>query len=101
MQVQTVVDGKALHVYLAGEIDHDSAPRIREKIDDKVTECRPCVLRLDFSDVSFMDSSGVGLVMGRYRHAHALGCATEVTHLTPRYEKIMKMSGLSKIVKFS
>ena len=100
MQVQTTVSGRILTARLTGEIDHASAPRIRERIDDAVTEYAPTLLRLDFRAVSFMDSSGVGLVMGRYRHAKSLGCETQVANLSRRYETIMKMAGLAKIVRF-
>ena len=100
MQLQTTVSGRVLTAYLTGEIDHASAPRIREKIDDAVVEYAPTVLRLDFRGVSFMDSSGVGLVMGRCRHAKSLGCDTQVANASRRYETILKMAGLAKIVRF-
>ncbi len=101
MQVQTVADGKTLRVFLHGEIDHCAAPRMREAIDDRTLAYHPCVLQLDFADVSFMDSSGVGLVMGRYRLARTIGCSVEVANLSPRHERIMKLSGLGKIVRFT
>ncbi len=100
MQVQTTVSGRVLTARLSGEIDHNTAPRIREAIDDAVSAWGPTTLRLDFRDVSFMDSSGVGLVMGRYRNAKLHGCDTQVANLSRRYETIMRMSGLTKIVSF-
>lgn len=100
MPAQIVKDGRALNVYLSGDIDHHTAPAIREKTDDAVIEYRPQTLRIYFKEVSFMDSSGVGLVMGRYNQAKALGCSVEVFDLSPSAEKIMKMSGLTKIVRF-
>ena len=100
MNLQTTVSGRVLTAHLTGEIDHASAPRLREKIDDAVTEYAPTVLRLDFRGVSFMDSSGVGLVMGRCRHAKSLGCETQVANASRRYETILKMAGLTKIVRF-
>lgn len=56
-----------LTVWLTGELDHHSARMMREQIDAAVERTRPSVLRLDFSGVGFMDSSGIGLIMGRYR----------------------------------
>ena len=53
--------------YLTGDIDHHSARNIREDIDAFIQMKKPYLLRLDFSGVSFMDSSGIGLIMGRYR----------------------------------
>lgn len=100
MPVQLTAQGKTLFALLSGDIDHHTAPALREQIDNAVTEYRPRMLCLDFSAVSFMDSSGVGLVMGRYRHNAAFGGDTQVCGLSPSAERIMKMSGLGKIVSF-
>ncbi len=100
MPVQLTAQGKTLYALLSGDIDHHTAPALREQIDSAVTEYRPRLLRLDFSLVGFMDSSGVGLVMGRYRHNAAFGGETEVCGLSRSAERIMKMSGLNKIVSF-
>ena len=54
-------------VYLSGEIDHHEAARLRPQIDDALTRKRPAEVELDFSDVTFIDSSAIGLVMGRFR----------------------------------
>lgn len=100
MPVQIVKDGRVLNAFLSGEIDHHTAPAVREKIDRFVIEYKPKVLRLYFRDISFMDSSGVGLVMGRYKQALNIGCEVEIFDLSERDEKIMKMSGLTKLVGF-
>ena len=91
---------KEFTAFLSGEIDHHSAPKIREKIDSHLNFLRPENLILDFSDVTFMDSSGVGLVMGRYKNALQLNCRTCVCGLRERDLRIMKMSGLEKLVEF-
>ena len=67
MSVRTETNGKILTAYLDGEIDHHSAKNMRETIDAAIAELMPEMLVLDFKDVSFMDSSGIGLVMGRYK----------------------------------
>lgn len=100
MPVQIAVDGRVLNAFLSGEIDHHTAPAIREKIDEALIAYKPMVLRLYFASVTFMDSSGVGLVMGRYKQTAALGGSTEVFDLSSSAERIMKMSGLTRIVKF-
>lgn len=89
-----------LTVYLTGEIDHHSARAMRERADTELVKRRPDTLILDFSGVSFMDSSGVGLVMGRYKTAAALGCGVQVRGLKPRDRRIMELSGLKKLVAF-
>jgi stage II sporulation protein AA (anti-sigma F factor antagonist) len=87
---------------ISGEVDHHSAPDIREIIDDAiiVNESAKRIV-LDFSEVTFMDSSGVGLVMGRYRLAVSNKKSVSVVNLSPRDYKIFKMSGLEKIADIS
>ena len=91
-----------LYAFLKGEIDHHTAPEIREAIDDALSSSESAkTLVLDFSEVSFMDSSGVGLVMGRYRYASTLGKKVRVDNLDNRNYKIMQMSGIEKIAQIS
>ncbi len=79
---------------LSGEIDHHLAPDMRAKIDSRCESCRPARLVLDFSGVSFMDSSGIGLVMGRYRMISLLGGRLEVKNVPDELKKIFVLSGL-------
>ncbi len=79
---------------LYGEIDHHIAPKIRGLIDARAESCRPEVLQLDFSAVSFMDSSGIGLVMGRYRTISLLGGRCEVVNIPPPLQRVFRLSGL-------
>lgn len=91
-----------LYAFLKGEIDHHTAPDIREAIDDALSSSESCeTLVLDFNEVSFMDSSGVGLVMGRYRYATTLGKKVRVDNLDNRNYKIMQMSGIEKIAQIN
>lgn len=91
-----------LTAFIKGEIDHHTAPDIREIIDDAVVSVEKAeVLVLDFSEVTFMDSSGVGLVMGRYRLIAGMGKKLKVTNLSSRDYKIMKMSGIDKLAEVS
>ena len=93
-------EGKTVTLLLAGEIDHHTAKGLRQAADDALITRRPEELVLDFSGVTFMDSSGVGLVMGRYKAARSLGCRVTVRGLRPRDQKIMRLSGLSALVTF-
>lgn len=89
-----------LTAFIKGEIDHHTAPAIRETIDDTFLSLENTeLLVLDFGDVTFMDSSGVGLVMGRYRIASAKGKKIRVDNLSDRDYKIMKMSGIEKLAE--
>ena len=64
MSVSIVAKGEVVTAFLSGEIDHHTAAEIRETIDQAANEHKPTLLVLDFKNVSFMDSSGLGLVMG-------------------------------------
>ncbi len=97
MEIST--SGKCMTVFLNGEIDHHTAAAIRKAIDDETDRLLPKILVLDFSSVTFMDSSGVGLVMGRYRNVSAHGGRLEAVNLPAGCYRIMKMSGLEKIAK--
>ena len=91
-----------IYAFLKGEIDHHTAPEIREIIDDALSTSETSkILVLDFGEVSFMDSSGVGLVMGRYRYATILGKKIRVDNLDNRNYKIMQMSGIEKIAEIN
>ena len=67
MNVTVESSGNLMIAYLIGELDHHSAGAVRDKIDSSISCMKPNHLILDFKNVSFMDSSGIGLVMGRYR----------------------------------
>ena len=89
-----------LTAFIKGEIDHHTVPDIRETIDDAFISVESIdTLVLDFYDVTFMDSSGVGLVMGRYRLASSKGKKLKVNNLSKRDYVIMKMSGIEKLAE--
>lgn len=90
---------KEVTVYLDGEIDHHSAGLIRVSIDDIVLNRRPSVLTLDFEKVTFMDSSGIGLVMGRYKIMKSVGGSIRVINLSPTAYRVMKLAGLERLGK--
>ncbi len=91
-----------LYAFLKGEIDHHTAPELRASIDDAIIlNEKPTTLVLDFSGVTFMDSSGVGLVMGRYRLLSSKGKKLRVDNLSARDYKIMKMSGIERLAEIN
>ncbi len=91
-----------LTAFIKGEIDHHTVPEIRDIIDDGFVAAENVqTLVLDFSDVTFMDSSGVGLVMGRYRLASGKGKKLRVDNLSKRDYMIMKMSGIEKLAEIN
>ncbi|MEF9982954.1 MAG: STAS domain-containing protein [Oscillospiraceae bacterium] len=99
MSVSINIAPESITAYLNGEIDHHSAAVIRENIDSAIEKNRPNELMLDFSGVTFMDSSGIGLVMGRYKLMSEINGSVTLTGLNKTTEKIMKIAGLEKLVK--
>ena len=97
MNVTIEVSGNLMIAYLIGEIDHHSVRVIRERIDDTISFKRPQHLILDFKNVSFMDSSGIGLVMGRYRLMQSMRGTLEIRNVTAQTKKLMELAGLGSI----
>lgn len=83
------------------DIDHHTAKPIREQIDRMLFERKPKVLVLDFSAVGFMDSSGLGLIIGRSEKAYAVGAEIWVEGLSAPLMKLVRLSGIEKIKNIS
>ncbi len=99
MSVKIEVNDSVITAFLEGEIDHHSASVIRYEIDAAVEKVNPEVLILDFKDVTFMDSSGIGLVMGRYKIMKPIGGELHVSNTSPHIYKVMKLAGLDRLAK--
>ena len=84
--------GEILVAYLGGEIDHHSAQLLRRDIDEAVSRWMPRTLVLDFSGVSFMDSSGVGLILGRQRRMELLEGELVVQHPPASIQKVLELA---------
>ena len=91
-------NGEELTVLINGEIDHYSAVWIRADIDAKIAEARPHVTSLVLSKIDFMDSSGIGLIMGRYARMQRIGGALKIINPSERVERICRLAGLERIV---
>jgi len=88
---------ETLTAFLEGEIDHHTASGMREAIDKELTACRPKTLHLDFGGIGFMDSSGIGLVMGRYQLMRELGGQVKVVNSQPAVGRLMRLAGLERL----
>ena len=97
MAAKIVYKQKEINVFLDGEIDHHSASLIRVSIDEAVIRKRPALLVLDFDKVSFMDSSGIGLVMGRFKLMKSIGGKIRVQNLSPGAYKVMCLAGIERL----
>lgn len=101
MPVKILTTENRVTAFLSGEIDHHNASDIRLQIDEAIQLYKPKTLNLDYGDVTFMDSSGVGLVMGRFRNIVPFGGKIHVSNLSLPYYKIMQLAGLQNIAKIS
>ncbi len=86
-----------LAVSISGEIDHHTARSVRDAIDKGIYLYRPLCVRLDLSRVSFMDSSGLGLILGRVATAEKVGASVELLHVSPRILRILNMAGALRV----
>ncbi len=93
--------GTTLVVKVSGEIDHYTAPELKTEIDREINLRNIINLVLDFDGVSFMDSSGIGVLVGRYKQIQARGGRTMVIRVKPQVDKILEVSGLKKILDCS
>lgn len=91
--------GTTLVVKLEGEIDQSCAAEIRTDIDREIMLNNAKNLILDFAGVTFMDSSGIGVVIGRYKQIKARGGKTMIIRTRPQVDKILELSGLKKIME--
>ncbi len=97
MAVEIKVKGEVVTARLSGELDHHTARDMRTAIDSAIELNMPTLLVLDFSEISFMDSSGIGLVMGRYRTLSRRGASLHITGTSPQIYKMMRLAGMEKL----
>ena len=91
-------EDKRLIFEINEDIDECVVQKIRRKLDNEIERYMPKEVIFDFNKVSFMDSAGIGLIIGRYKLASMLGGKVEVTNLTVQVRKIFEMSGILKII---
>lgn len=91
--------GKELTVSISGEIDHHNCIFLREETDAAIREYKPERLKIDFSKLDFMDSSGFGFVMGRYKLMKKYDGQVCVCGCSSRIEKMLKMSGAQAFIQ--
>ena len=87
-----------LIVKVGGEIDHHSAVRVRTEVDARILSERPMRVMLELSAVDFMDSSGLGLIMGRLALVKRYGGTLAVLDPSPAVLKIIKLAGMERMV---
>ncbi|MBQ9808942.1 MAG: STAS domain-containing protein [Ruminococcus sp.] len=84
---------------LSGEIDHHNAREIRTELDRFIISAQPKEMVIDMKNITFMDSSGIGLIMGRSKLIKEWGGRLEVREPQPYIRRVLKLSGIERIVK--
>ena len=97
MAVTCTGEGRVLRAAISGEVDHHRARAIMEELSRQIDLELPRSLTLDLEGVTFMDSSGIGLIMGRYRLMQLAGGRLSVTGTSERIQKIMRLAGLDRL----
>lgn len=101
MEIKLLGEKRAVLVKIDGEMDHHSAVSVREAIDSKVRCTNAVNVIFDFSNVSFMDSSGIGVIMGRLRMVKTLGGTVVIFGQNMQIKRIVEMSGIERVVKIA
>lgn len=98
MQTEFERFGGELLIHMAGEIDHHSAEKLKERIDGAAKDPSTAKVYMDFSRVTFMDSSGVGVILGRYRKLSERGIPLAIYGPSPRMQRILDLASLQRII---
>ena len=101
MVISTKQEKNVLTVFLNGELDHHTASKVRDTIDMEILKTSVKLLVLDMTEVSFMDSSGIGLIVGRYHRIKSLGGSMQISNPSASLLRILRMSGVEKLMKIS
>jgi len=98
MESKFYKEDKLLVFKITEDIDDHSVQKIRRRADYEIERYMPKRVVFDFDSVSFMDSAGIGLIIGRYKFTNMLGGMLEITNLTPAVKRIFEMSGILRLI---
>ncbi len=98
MDVKLLKKGTTLVIRIMEDMDHHSAQYLRQKIDSEIIKATVKNIIFDFSKVNFMDSSGIGIVVGRYKNIQKLNGKAAIVNANQKIMQIFEMSGVLKII---
>lgn len=99
MEIKVNVKGQTLIAGLFGELDHHTAKEVKDLIENVIKNTGAKNLVFDFSHLSFMDSSGIGVIIGRYKLIHSLGGNVRIVAPSNNIMKLLTMSGINKLIE--
>ncbi len=97
--LRSIREGDTITVMLTGELDHCCAQRVRRELDALIADPSVRVLILDLQGLAFMDSSGIGVILGRYRQLRDRGGHVAVIRMNGHIARIFRMSGLDRVIR--
>ena len=98
MNIEYDTKDKLLILKITEEIDHHTTEKIRKRADYEINRLLPRKVIFDFNSVTFMDSAGIGFLIGRYKEAKVLGGETEIINVNSSIKKVLEMCGVSKLI---
>ena len=98
MEVRLIGDKRCVMVKISEDLDHHTATQIKKSTDSKIKSSNAINVIFDFSNVEFMDSSGIGVIMGRYKMTKILGGSVIIYGVNKQIRRIIEMSGIDKII---
>ena len=98
MNVKHIIEDKLLIFEIVEELDHHTCDKIRKRTDYEIQRFMPKKVILDLKNVKFMDSAGIGFVLGRYKIVNSFGGTLEIVNVEKTLKKIFEMSGMLKII---
>lgn len=101
MEITFIPKHRMILVRASGEIDHHSAEKIKQVVEKEIKRTSAINVAFDFGCVTFMDSSGIGMLIGRYKTVTALGGGMIVFDANEQIQRLMDMSGLTRLVTVS
>lgn len=99
LHIETAVSGDTLIVRLSGELDHHTAELVRERVEGELDRNSTPHLIMNFEGLGFMDSSGLGVILGRYKRVTAGGGRMALCSVNDQLLKLFEMSGMLKIIR--
>lgn len=98
MELICKTTGRALLAEMRGELDHHNAARVREELESRFAAAGMRNLIFDLSQLRFMDSSGLGILIGRYKTVSALGGQVRIAAPSEQADKLLRLAGIHKII---
>ncbi len=99
MEIRVKNENRCAEIYLKGELDHHGAKGLMAQLEREIEVLLPVQLVLDFSDVSFMDSSGIAVVMRARQRMRELGGSIKLRKLSPQPQKLLDAAGISRVME--